>query len=1161
MKLEVDCQSTESITKFLRNKDTEVEDIYSFTIDKLFSESSDVVYLPQKERFILTLVVDRISQSNKLSQKFKQNEKTWKLFNYTWNKCKNENRLLIIRSKILSKLKFGEVFSKLLDDINEEELYKNTCFIEELAISIEHLIKNLKIYLSDDQNLSLVKNLLNFVVKNGEFYPKELTVRLLNLVVLIFNINNNTSVGYDTKHKSEFSRCCLGNILIANEKYSQDSQIAQGLGTVIDKILFSKGSVANVVTFVEQFASAESNKELGKEEVLHLLKLTMTKVGMTELESIVKILVEFNPLYSSLLLKEITDMNKTLSTDFLSSLVERALKTSDVESYLLIIHSIRRSAEVALKYTEPICKFCCTGNSVSLDLFKELIDSYFKSREIESFVTLWAKIIKQYPNEIFESDEIIDYVSSKLITLSYNQLSKLLETETETFIKTPTENPVFLLAVCKGLMRGVSGSIQNALSKTLILNLFQLKPLLLLVLDVNSECSWKLKFYILSLFDAEDIENSISQILGDKTIDNDYYYYAMLRIYEQNIELINTTFAGKFSSYYLTKSTDEFQQRIFSRFFLIIEIIFDKKLIVQFVGKLLESSQKEQVIKILQNHILQTQPKIMHSVINYMIENTKSLEYAKYLSVYSFNKFQKEKVLNLLLNQLDQEYATLVMEKLLKMPTYKSDLETKFGSLIDLAQVNRPEYNNIIEKIISLHLKQPVESKEYIDMLFKKSQKLLDKFSKRGSTKYHRQLTITLILIKQSLGSKCESERTKLIATAFESTFKVLSNTSQLDSGSVCFILDFLTQINLQLQDNQFESEEVKRIVNNIGIAYYGNGSVMDALFEYMCSFVDIYRPEYIAALFVVLENEKNKSSIEMYICRLANDETQFIKLWFSICDSIQTTESDLQKYLELLTFMIKYVKKTNDSANVKSVHMLYVLSLSQVFVRLNELNYSSLDITLLLDCLKTVSSTKIWLFTQYSTELTIAFLTHVAKMLPVEKSSDRLKKEYIDLCQTVSAIVLYQRHRLSNRHHLINTIFISLMKALLMCSNLILADGALAFERLIGNFCEPNIHHLNIRHGENKSKDSEISDALTETKANLRKYVPVLILNYIRYYLQFQFDLSIKPHVDNSIYMMLDLLTLNELNYINRSLDNQGRLVFQSIYEEYKKFYKWNED
>ena len=61
--------------------------------------------------------------------------------------------------------------------------------------------------------------------------------------------------------------------------------------------------------------------------------------------------------------------------------------------------------------------------------------------------------------------------------------------------------------------------------------------------------------------------------------------------------------------------------------------------------------------------------------------------------------------------------------------------------------------------------------------------------------------------------------------------------------------------------------------------------------------------------------------------------------------------------------------------------------------------------------------------------------------------------------------------------------------------------------------------------------------------------------------YLQFQVDPVVKPYLDNSVYMMLDLLTLNELNYINKSLDQQGRLFFKNVYDDYKKFYKWNED
>jgi hypothetical protein len=1154
-------QGTEDITKFLRNKDTEVIDIYKFTVEKLFGNANGTVYLPQKEKFVLELLVDRISQNNKLAQKFRYSEKTWALFNFIWNQCNNDQRLLSIRSKILSKVKFGEIFSKLLDDIIIQELYKNEILINEFTITISYLIKNSKVYLSDDQNLSIVKNLLNLFVK--ENFSNELSERLLTITISIFDLNNKATFKYDTKHKTEFSRFCLANVLSAIGKYDDDddNKLKLQLKSVIVKTLFSDADSNNIITFIEGFSLLESNKFLNANEVLYLLKLIIPKVNINNLETIVKLLISAFPAYSSILLKEVTDMNKTLSSEFLSISVEKALQSKDDESYDLIIHSIKRNTDVAIKFTDQICELCCLENSNSICLFKELIDSYFKSREIESFIKLWTKVVNENSNSLFESDEIISYVASKLITLSYTQLSRFVEIEIDMYKSSPERNQFFLLAVCKGLLKGVSGSIQNSLSKTLIQNLFQLKSMLVTILKVENKFVWKLKYSVLSLFDVEDISEEVGIITKIKAVDDDYYYYSMLRIIEQDVNKVDVTFIKKFKSYFKKKSSNVFKTRIFSRFFMTIEAIFSNDDISLFVNLLVETASDEELSNILKNRYFQAQPKLISMLIEHLINTSKGFSNLQIVSVYAFNKSQRENILNLMINNLDEPNTKFIIQNLLQLPTYKSKLETDAKSLIKLSSKNDTTYDGIIKKIIKFHLIQPIESEKYLISLVKELSTMFDTLSMKNVSYYFDEIKVTLILIKESIGTKFENKTNELFLLALEKIKTIISNPSKLSVDDICLLLSFMTEINF-VNPNITTSEDIKDIIFNISSAYYDNSVVKNCLFKYICSLGNFYKTQYIIALYIVLGNKENKCPLEKYLSLLSENENLFIGVWFNICESIELSKpTDFGAYIELLTYIIESVKRPNDSKNFKLVYYLFVSSISHVFNRITDFNEYSSELDSFLKCLKNVTSTKIWIFTQYSTELTMAFITFISKNLQIQDTYI-IKKTYIILSQIISSIVLYQRHRLSNRHHLIITVLISLMKTLFVNSKVINDEGGLAFKRLISNFCEPNIQTLTVKHSENiKSKDAELNNALSQTKSGLRKHVPILVFNYIKFYLQYQIDLSIKQHLDNSVYMMLDLLTLNELNYINKSLDNQGRLVFRNIYEDYKKFFKWNEE
>lgn len=1155
----LDLQSTEVVTKFLRNKDTEVIDIYNFTVTKLFNNSKDLVYLPQKEKFILELLIDRISQSNKLSQKFKYSEQTWELFNFVWLNCNNDQRLLNIRAKVLSKLKFGEIFSKILDDFTAQELYRNGNLIDAFTITMNHLVNTSKIHLSDDQNLSMVKNLLVYFIQGTE-YSVELQLRLINLVVLIFNLNNKAAFRYDTKHKTEFSRTCLANVLTAIGRYHDNARVKLSLKTIINKVLFYDNDSKNLVIFVEEFSKIDANKSLKDPDILYLLRSIIPKVDIKGLETIIKTLCEMFPEHSSLLLKEVTDMNKTLSVDFLSSLVEKALQKKADDSYFLILYSIKRSSDVAFKFTDQICDLCCIDNANSMSLFKGLVESYFRNREIESFIKLWSQVVNAHPNQLFESDEIINFVSLKLITLSYTQLSRFIETEIEIFKSTPGSNPIFLLSVCKGLLKGVSGSIQNSLSKTLIINLHQLKPTLISLLSFESKFAWKLNFYILSLFDFEDLLDEAKTILEKKTENDDYYYYSILRLVEQDVMLASNSFVKHFKSYYKKKSLHMFKYRIFTRFFRVIEAILDNDEIKTFVDLFVENSAETEILTVLKNTLIQTQPKIISKFIDYFINHKDSLSNLEVLSVYVYNKSQKEKILNLMLENLDKTLSKSTILKLLKLPTYKSKLETEFTSLLKLTSESD---DAIVENIIDIHLKQPVESKEYLENLIIELSKMFNSLSSANCEKYYHHLKIANILIGKSNGGKFEDESNKLTLLALDKIIKILSNSSSLSTDDLCLLLNFVIEINFEAENIQIP-ENIKEIITNISVQHPDNIEIKNCLFGYICSLGQTYNTEYIVALYIVLNDKRNDDAMNKHFLNISQNETSIINTWFNLCESIKTcNERDFETYIKLLTFALTNVNKPEDIENVKLVHHLFVLSISQIFIKISEVKGNIIHISSFLKCLKTISSTKIWIFTQYAMELTMAFISHLSESLQREENTE-IRDTYIDLCQTVSSIILYQRRRLSNRHHLITAVFVTLMKTLFANSKNIQEEGSLAFERLISNFCEPSIHNLSGRssdHNSETTKDMELSKVLAQTRAGLRRHVPILVIDYVKFYLQFQIDLTIKSSLENSVYLMIDLLTLNELNYINKTLDNQGRLVFKNIYEEYKKFYKWNEE
>ncbi|GME84866.1 unnamed protein product [[Candida] boidinii] len=115
-----------------------------------------------------------------------------------------------------------------------------------------------------------------------------------------------------------------------------------------------------------------------------------------------------------------------------------------------------------------------------------------------------------------------------------------------------------------------------------------------------------------------------------------------------------------------------------------------------------------------------------------------------------------------------------------------------------------------------------------------------------------------------------------------------------------------------------------------------------------------------------------------------------------------------------------------------------------------------------------------------------------------------------------------------------------------------------------MSNLCEPSGSFVSgSSHSTSDSSASAV--ALTSTmstlKARLRKSLPSVILNYISLAVRYNMNLEIKEIVVDSLFLIFDVLTMNELKLINSSLDSQGRTLFKSVYDDYKKYGKWRED
>lgn len=1147
--------SSEALTKFLRNKNTSVDDIYETSI-KLLSNNNPSFVLPQIERFLLELVADRLSQKNTFTSKFKSNINFWKLINFIWGYCSDNSELVTIRTKIFSKLKVGEIFINIFSEIDDNDQFEDNEFISEFIKFMLNITTCGNISLSQDQNISIIKDLTQALVTHD--YPEDLINMTSKVICHIFRIGNTSSVKYDTKHIKEFTTFCIPNILIIIHRKITSTSLKNALEQTIRQSMLRDDMASNILEFTEFFINSPSISILESNEAVFLLELIIPQVKMDTLESIYKLMIESMPLASGELLKQITSMNKTLSTEFLSELVTKEFNTTSPRT-VVITEAIKRNADVGIKFSKEIIEYSIKTKNIKLA--KSLFDSYILSRNLENFVELWQNYDKDVTTTVC-SDEFSDYVSLKLVSLSLTQLINIVQTEVQYYKNNMDVYPIALISICKGLLKGVEGSIQNAVSKTLLQNLEKLSTTLISLLSLEAKYINSLRFYILLLFDIEVITNhtNISKILLDTFVHDEYFYYCYFRTVEQDIELIEPSIQKSFMKYF-TKSSHEFRDHIFSRWIMLLNVIFEKEDIQILIDNLF-SLDDHQIQSIINYSLAQEQHKIMEAFVNHILKHNKLLFFDS-ISLYLLKKKQRVIVLNKLTDELinnnenKSKYINILL-KLLNFPTFKSNIENNLATLIKFVQNNIE--NELFSKVIILILQNHINNKElsnnYIINCFKELPKLLQQSTQKSNT-----LPIAVALVQQTLEqniSLYKEESLNLINNIIGCIFELQSNVSNVE---LCALLDYVSRIGKFVNN----TEKIKELVTQCSVANENDILINQKLFKIVTSLQGSYHTSYLVALYLALGDVNNFEHMSKFIFSLPQEE--YIKIWQNISYSAYIdSKSSSHLYINLLSMFILHCEKPKDLLDIQKV---FVESISFVASNVTNLDEKNVDsIMNFLNTIKVCASTKNWLFTQYSFELLFALISNFSDFLRTEGISFLTVENFVNITQTLSSFILYQRFRLSQRYHLVVFSFSSLLNLLMSRSEKLDKAGGLAYERLISNLCEPSNtvsltgNNVEFNGDDNYvSKDMKASNTLSNLKSYLRKHLHILLFSYIKFYLKYMLEISVKKHLDVSMFMILDLFTVGELNIVNKSLDHQGRVVFKALYEDYKKYYKWKEE
>lgn len=219
----------------------------------------------------------------------------------------------------------------------------------------------------------------------------------------------------------------------------------------------------------------------------------------------------------------------------------------------------------------------------------------------------------------------------------------------------------------------------------------------------------------------------------------------------------------------------------------------------------------------------------------------------------------------------------------------------------------------------------------------------------------------------------------------------------------------------------------------------------------------------------------------------------------------------------------------------------------------------------------------KPWAMTQWGIENTVSAIAITLSPSGPQLPPQHAIAVYLHLCGLMSSLLAIHRTKLGGRHHLI----IPLLQAMLRClftpdrkrarnsTSVSLppwlsareaqldVSSAAAYARILTAICEPTVSSVT---GFKRRARLELNDETKKAKATAGQYLHYLIMEYAWCQLEARISPDVRTALMPGLYAVFDVMSMEVMRTLNAAMDASGRAIFKGLYDDYRRFGKWNE-
>lgn len=251
-------------------------------------------------------------------------------------------------------------------------------------------------------------------------------------------------------------------------------------------------------------------------------------------------------------------------------------------------------------------------------------------------------------------------------------------------------------------------------------------------------------------------------------------------------------------------------------------------------------------------------------------------------------------------------------------------------------------------------------------------------------------------------------------------------------------------------------------------------------------------------------------------------------------------------------------VSRDSIAKDEQGIHALYLRLLETLRQTKDFATY-----TAAIACLLTIIRDKPFILNQHLTEATLQAIQSLARSSPAERLI------YLDLCSLLSALLLHHRARLQGRFHLLTATLQSLQSRLFVPTKptadssdrrILAPRHARAYTRLLTLLCNPPTRtHNNSASG--ASKHNNLIDESRRARAHVGQYVPTLLHGFCAQILGGTLAEGVREALTPGLWAVVEAMEVQSpdaVKALSAGMNNSERAVLRSVYDDWKRFGKW---